>query len=167
MLGFVRLRWFALAGSVVLLDQLSKTWISSSFRLYESRELLPMLSLTLMHNEGAAFSMLSEQGGWQRWFLTVLAAGLSILIVVWMLRLPVRARIQGVALALILGGALGNLIDRLRFGYVVDFIDVYVDDWHWPAFNIADAAITVGAVVLIVLGFFQGPDEGSADGQGA
>ncbi len=160
-------RWFGLSGLIVLLDQLSKFWATASLRLYESLDWLPFLSMTLMHNEGAAFSMLSEQDGWQRWFLSLLAVGLSFLISIWIVRLPQQAHWQGAALALILGGAMGNLIDRLRFGYVVDFIDVHWHSWHWPAFNLADSAISVGAVILVLAGFLGPAEKKKTDGKGA
>jgi signal peptidase II len=144
------LRWLWLSAVVVVLDQGSKWLASHSLTLYEPVPVMPMFNLTLMHNTGAAFSLLAGAGGWQRWFFVVLAIGVSIGIGVWLARLGRDQRWLAVALALVLGGALGNLWDRVVLGYVVDFIQVYYDRWYWPAFNIADSAISVGAVMLIV-----------------
>lgn len=150
------LKWLWLSVLIVLLDQFTKYAASHMLRLHEPLELLPFFNFTLMHNTGAAFSFLSQAGGWQRWFFTGMALLVSAVIVVWMRRLSAREHGSALALALILGGALGNVIDRIRLGYVVDFIDVYYDAWHWPAFNVADAAITVGAVLLVVTGLLAG-----------
>lgn len=147
------LKWLWLSGLVVALDQVTKALASHYLSLYQPVPVLPFFNLTLMHNTGAAFSMLSEAGGWQRWFFTILALVVSVAIVIWLKRLPSNQRWQAAALALILGGALGNVIDRVRLGYVVDFIQVYYDRWYWPAFNIADSAITVGAVIFLITGF--------------
>lgn len=143
-------KWLFLAGVVVALDQVSKYLASSSLELHQSVPLLPFFNFTLMHNPGAAFSFLSEAGGWQRWFFCALALGISIFIVVWLYRLPRGLTWLPCALALLLGGALGNLWDRLLHGVVVDFIDIYYGEWHWPAFNIADTAISIGAVMLLI-----------------
>ena len=112
----------------------------------------PHLNFTLTYNTGAAFSFLRDAGGWQRWFFSALALGVAVFVVVWLKRLPAPARWLPCALALVLGGAVGNLIDRLlrKDGAVVDFIDVYYQSWHFPAFNVADSAISVGAVMLLV-----------------
>ena len=109
-----------------------------------------------MHNTGAAFSFLSDAGGWQRWFFAVLAAIVSIVIALWMARLKKHEMMLGIALALILGGAIGNLIDRIAYGYVIDFLDVYYQSWHWPVFNVADSAITLGVILLILESFGVG-----------
>ena len=106
-----------------------------------------------MHNTGAAFSFLSDAGGWQRWLFAGLAVGMSVVISVWLTRLKENETLIAVALSLILGGAIGNLIDRLAYGYVIDFLDVYYETWHWPAFNIADSAITVGVVLMLIDSF--------------
>ena len=111
--------------------------------------MVPFVNLTLTHNTGAAFSLLHRAGGWQRWLFAALAVVVSIAIVIWLKRLPRNARWTAAGLALVLGGALGNLWDRLAHGYVVDFIDFYYGEWHWPAFNVADSAITLGAVMLV------------------
>ena len=141
--------WLWLAGVFVLLDQISK-WAATAWLSYaEPVPVMPLLNMTLLHNTGAAFSFLASAGGWQRWFFTLIALAISIALVIWLWRLPARERLTGAALALVLGGALGNLIDRVLYGYVVDFIDVYYGSWHWPAFNIADSAITVGVALLL------------------
>ena len=145
------LKWLWLSGWVVVLDQLSKYAVSDLLHLYESVAVLPFFSITLLHNPGAAFSFLAGAGGWQRWMFTGIAVVVSVVFVVWIKRLPTTEKWQAVALSLILGGALGNVIDRLRFGYVVDFLDVYYQRWHWPAFNVADSAITVGVVILLIV----------------
>ena len=106
--------------------------------------------MTLAHNYGAAFSFLSDAGGWQRWFFTVLASAVSLALLVWLLRLPREEWLTGLGLSLILGGAIGNLIDRIQLGYVVDFVDVHYKGWHYPAFNVADSAITCGVILLLL-----------------
>ena len=104
---------------------------------------------------GAAFSFLSDQSGWQRWLFTGLAIAVSVILLVWLRRNPVGMWRQNLAFSLILAGAVGNVIDRLVYGYVIDFIDVYVNNWHWPAFNVADMAITCGAVLMLLEAFFE------------
>lgn len=143
------LKWLCLSAVIVVLDQASKIAASAALRLYEPVAVMPYFNFTLLHNEGAAFSFLSQAGGWQRWFFTGIALLISGVIIVWLYRLPKAEVWTAAALSLVLGGAVGNVVDRIRFGYVVDFIDVYYGAWHWPAFNIADAAISVGAVLLI------------------
>ncbi len=140
----------SLSAVIVVLDQITKQLAARYLVAYDPLPVIPSLNFTLSFNPGAAFSFLADAGGWQRWFFTVLAAGVSVAIVVWLRRITPADWRLGVGLALILGGAVGNLIDRLIYGYVIDFIDVYYGQWHWPAFNIADSAITVGAVFLIV-----------------
>lgn len=144
------LHWLWLSVSVLVVDQFTKQWVDRSLDLHQSVDWLPFLRLTYLRNRGAAFSFLAEAGGWQRWFFIGLAMTASILICRWLIRLGPQQRIEAAAWALILGGALGNLIDRILFGYVIDFIDVYYGDWHWPAFNIADSAITIGVGLLLI-----------------
>jgi signal peptidase II len=154
------LRWLWLSVALVALDQATKWAMSSHLRLYQPEPVLPFFNLTLMHNEGAAFSFLSDQGGWQRWLFVALAAVVSLVLVVWMARLRATERLVAVAFALIVGGALGNLIDRVVHGYVVDFLDFHhpaLAGWpgfsangHWPAFNVADSALTLGAALLVL-----------------
>ena len=114
---------------------------------------LPFFNLTLAHNPGAAFSFLAGAGGWQRWFFVILAVVICTVLVIWMKRLAQSAKLEAISLALIIGGAIGNVIDRLIYGYVIDFLDVYAGSYHWPAFNIADSAIFIGAVLLIIDSF--------------
>jgi len=146
------MKWLYLSVLVVIVDQYTKYQASQYLQLLEPVPVISGFNLNLMHNTGAAFSFLSQSGGWQRWFFIGLASVISIAIMIWMhsLTLTHQRRWLLVALALILGGALGNLWDRVFLGYVVDFIEVYYQDWYWPAFNIADSAITVGAIMLII-----------------
>ena len=142
--------WLCVSVLVILLDWQTKQMASESLALYRPQEIFSWLNMTLAHNYGAAFSFLNNAGGWQRWFFVVLASGVSLILLVWLLRLPRHEWRTGLSLALIIGGAVGNLIDRIQLGYVVDFIDVYFRDWHYPAFNVADSAITVGVVLLLL-----------------
>jgi signal peptidase II len=144
------LKWLWLSVAVIALDQATKIWIDSSLELYQTIELLPVFQLTYLRNQGAAFSFLATAGGWQRWFFIGLAIVASTLICFWLRRLQRQQRFEAAAWALILGGALGNLIDRIVYGYVIDFLDVFYRDWHWPAFNVADSAITVGVAMLLL-----------------
>ncbi len=150
------LRWLWLSALIVVLDQGSKQLASAYLELGQPVPVVPYFYLTLLHNTGAAFSFLSSAGGWQRWFFAVLALVVSAVLVVWLARLPRDSRWLALALALVLGGALGNVVDRVVLGYVVDFIQVYLPflPWRifnpWPAFNVADSAISVGAVMLVI-----------------
>ncbi len=146
------LAWLWLSLAVILLDQWSKWLLVAHFQLYEVRHLTPGFNLVHVHNYGAAFSFLSQAGGWQRWFFALLATAISLYLLAWLRRLRADDLRQSLPIALVLGGAVGNLIDRIRLGYVVDFVDIYYDQWHWPAFNVADAAISVGAVALVLFG---------------
>lgn len=141
-------RWYALAGLVVGLDQLSKWIVLDHIRLGDVIYVAPFWNWVLTYNPGAAFSFLADQPGWQRWFFTVLALGVSGWIA-FMLRQHPQQKLLSLALALVMGGALGNVIDRVRFGAVVDFIQWHAAGFYWPAFNVADSAITVGAVLLV------------------
>lgn len=149
------LRWLWLVVVVIVLDQLSKHLVMANLVLYEPLSVMPSFNLTLAHNRGAAFSFLSSASGWQRWFFVGLALAVSTLLLVWLSRLDRRQRLQASALALILGGALGNVWDRMIYGFVIDFIDVYYGDWHFPVFNVADSAITIGAILLILDALLQ------------
>lgn len=142
--------WLFVSAAVVWADMETKAWASEVLTLYRPQEVWPWLNMTLAHNYGAAFSFLSDAGGWQRWFLTILASIVSLVLIVWVLRLPRREWLTGLALALVIGGAIGNLVDRVQLGYVVDFIDVFYKGWHWPVFNVADSAITCGIVLMIL-----------------
>lgn len=156
MRDFIMLKWLWLSLLAVILDQASKFTIAGTMQLYESIQIMPFFKLTYVHNTGAAFSFLSEAGGWQRWFFAGLALVISAVIVVWITRLKKHETLLAVALALVLGGAIGNLIDRLAYGYVIDFLDVYYESWHWPAFNIADSAITLGVMLMLAESFGLG-----------
>jgi signal peptidase II len=145
-------RWFALAALIVLADQATKALVLARFAPGERVELAPFFNLVFVFNPGAAFSLLSQAGGWQKPLLVAFALGAAALVSVMIARRP-GERLLCTGLALILGGALGNVVDRLRFGQVVDFLDFHAAGWHWPAFNVADSAITVGAVLLILEGF--------------
>lgn len=146
--------YFGIAIIVIVIDQITKWVASSSLTLHEQNPVMPSFNFTLMHNYGAAFSFLSDAGGWQRWFFTIIAIVISIVLIVWITRLKANEKWLGIALGLVLGGAIGNLIDRMAYGYVVDFVQWYYDRFYWPAFNIADAAISVGAVILLLTSFF-------------
>jgi len=141
-------RWLLLSAVIVALDLATKAMVSGAFQYGEVRPVLPFFNLVLVHNTGAAFSFLAGASGWQRWFFTVVTIGISIFIVA-MLRKHHTDRLMSVALALVLGGALGNLYDRLTLGHVVDFVQLHAGGWYFPAFNVADSAITVGVALLI------------------
>jgi signal peptidase II len=142
-------RWLWLAALVVVLDQASKAWVELSFEPYESLSVLPFFNLTLVYNRGAAFSFLSDAGGWQRIFFVVLTVVILVFLLRWLRSLGTGDALLAVALSLVIGGAIGNLIDRIVTGRVVDFLDVYYQQWHWPAFNVADSAISIGVVLLL------------------
>ena len=142
--------WLLLSALVVLADQVSKSYITSHYGEFEFTTVLPILDITRMHNVGAAFSFLATASGWQRWLFIVLAVTVSIGIVVWLYRMPRSHGLLACGLALVLGGAIGNVIDRIRLGAVIDFIHFHWDRAYFPAFNIADSAITVGAACLIL-----------------
>lgn len=144
------MKWLGLSVIIVVLDQITKSMASHYLQIHDPVAILPGINFTLMHNTGAAFSMLSQAGGWQRWFFIILAIVISLVIIFWLNNLPVNKKWMACALAMILGGAIGNLTDRILLSYVVDFIDVYYRDMHWPAFNIADSSISIGAIMLII-----------------
>jgi signal peptidase II len=160
---FIMLKWLGLSFLAVVLDQVSKLAVSGSMQLYQSIKIMPYFNLTYVHNTGAAFSFLSDAGGWQRWFFAGLAVIISTVMVVWLAKLKQHETLLAVALSLVLGGAIGNLIDRLAYGYVIDFLDVYYQSWHWPAFNIADSAITLGVVLMLLESFGLGKSEDAAE----
>jgi signal peptidase II len=149
--------WLVLSAVVVLADQLSKSYIAQHFGEFEFITVLPVLEITRMHNVGAAFSFLASASGWQRWVFIGLAAVVSLGIIVWLLRLRRGAHsLLACGLALVLGGALGNVIDRIRLGHVIDFIHFHWDRAYFPAFNVADSAITVGAACLLLDALLEG-----------
>ncbi len=143
------LLWIGIATLILVLDQLSKVLILGSFQHGQSLPITGFFNLVRVHNPGAAFSFLADAGGWQRWFFTGLGT-VAALVMVWMLRAHAGQRLFCWAISFILGGAVGNVIDRLLHGYVVDFLDFYWGHWHFPAFNLADSAITLGAILLIL-----------------
>jgi signal peptidase II len=147
--------WFALSIWIILLDQVSKYWIQQHFNLYDSVNLFPFLNITLAYNTGAAFSFLSSTGSWHTIFFMTMSLFVSLLLIYWILTLPPRDRTQLTGMALILGGALGNVIDRLWNGHVIDFIQLYYKSFYWPVFNIADSAICIGGFLLL-LDMFRG-----------
>jgi signal peptidase II len=149
------LPWLALSLLVIVFDQATKAIVLALLQPYQPHAMIPnLLNWTLAFNTGAAFSFLQDESGWQRWLFSLLAIGVSAALVRWLATTARADWRNALPLSLIIGGALGNLIDRLRFGQVTDFVDVYWNDAHFPAFNVADSAITVGAVLLIWFGFF-------------
>ncbi len=166
--GWGMLKWLWLTAVVLVLDQVTKQWSDAALSLYQAESLFPYLNLYLAYNEGAAFSFLSSAGGWQRWFFTTIALVVSVVLVIWLKGLKSHERVSAVGLALILSGALGNVIDRILFGHVIDFIQFYYPANSclpgfaylpgqtgsvcvWPAFNVADSAISIGAGLLIFM----------------
>jgi len=150
------LRWLWLTLIFLVADQMTKQLVVSNMDLYQSIDILPFFNLTYVHNLGAAFSFLADQGGWQRWFFTAIAAIASIVFIVWLAKTPKQQALLSAAFALMLSGALGNLIDRVLFGYVIDFLDFYGFGYHFPAFNIADSMIFIGAALMIFDSFKNG-----------
>jgi signal peptidase II len=142
------MRWLGLAAAVIVADFASKAWMLSAFHLHESVAVTSFFNLVLVLNPGASFSFLADAGGWQRWFFIVLALAISGWLLV-MIRHHAQEKLMPAALSLVLGGALGNVIDRVRFGAVVDFVQVHYAGWYFPAFNVADSAITVGVILII------------------
>ena len=154
------MRWLVLSAVVLALDLATKEWVSNVFQYGETRVVTPFFNLVLVHNAGAAFSFLAGAGGWQRWFFTAITVAISIVILV-MLRRGHGNRVLAMGLALVLGGALGNLHDRVTLGYVVDFLQLHAGGYYFPAFNVADAAITAG-VVLLIWDSFRSPSAAEA-----
>ena len=152
-------KWLSISALVVLLDQITKYVANTGLVYAEAIPVVPSFNLTLMYNRGAAFSFLSDAAGWQRWFFVAISLGASVLLVIWLRKLKPQQWVLAVALSLVLGGALGNLIDRLWLGYVIDFIQLYYKGFYWPAFNVADSAISVGAVLLIWDALFAKPKD--------
>ena len=154
-----QMKWLSISVFVVVLDQITKQFAENSLQLYERMSVMPFFNLTLAYNEGAAFSFLSDAGGWQRWFFLALTAVISTVLFFWLKKS--ESKIESLAISLVLGGAIGNFIDRLLFGHVIDFLDVYYKTHHWPAFNVADIAISGGVMLLIVSTFMHQPDNKS------
>lgn len=149
------LRWLWLTLLCLIVDQVTKYWVASSFDYRETLSVLPFFNLTYVHNPGAAFSFLADQGGWQRWFFTAIASIASIVFIVWMAKTPKSQKLLSIAFSLMLSGALGNLIDRASFGYVIDFLDFHWAGYHFAAFNVADSMIFIGAALMILDSFTQ------------
>ena len=143
------LQWLGLALVILIADQFTKVLIVGAYQLGDSTMVTQFFNVVRVHNSGAAFSFLASAGGWQRWFFTVIGVG-AALIILWLLKSHAGQKLFSFALACILGGAIGNVIDRLLYGYVVDFLDFHGLGWHFPAFNIADSAISIGAACLIL-----------------
>lgn len=157
------IRWCWISVVVIILDQITKFLAVVYLPFSQAVPVLPFFNLALAHNMGAAFSFLGQRGGWTAWLFGGFAVVISIFILVWLTRIQKTERWLAIALAFILGGALGNLIDRIHAGYVIDFIQLYYKQFYWPAFNIADSAIFVGAVMLgIEMLFLKHPQHGSA-----
>lgn len=146
---------YAIAIIVVVLDQITKWTVERALELYDVIVVLPVFNITLAYNRGAAFSFLNDAGGWQRWLFTGISLVVSIFLIVWLYRLAREERWLSLSIALILGGAIGNLIDRVLYGYVIDFIQVHWNDWYFPSFNVADAAISCGTLLLLALTLFE------------
>ena len=148
------LKWLILSATIIFFDWLSKAWALSTLTYQQSVEVIPgFWNWTLVHNRGAAFSFLAQAGGWQQWLFSALAVIISVVCVLMLKNADRRDWQTALPLALIIGGALGNLIDRIRFGYVIDFVHWYYGSFHWPVFNLADSAISIAAVLLIMLSF--------------
>ncbi len=149
------MNWLWLSSLVVILDQISKQIAENSLLLHKPLAVFPGFNWTLMYNKGAAFSFLSQAGGWQRWFFIILSSVISIALIIWLKQLKKDQQVLSAGIAFILGGAIGNVIDRSLYGHVIDFIQVYYKDFYWPAFNSADSAITLGAGLLILDMFIE------------
>ena len=158
----IAVKWLWVSVVVLILDQCTKLLADAMLSMHQSVVLLPFLALRKAYNYGAAFSFLGDASGWQRWFFIVLALVVIGILVAWLRRLPPGNTVARMALVLILGGAAGNVIDRLVYGYVIDFIDVFYGSWHWPTFNIADSAISVGVFLLLVDAFREHRQASSA-----
>lgn len=156
------LRFLWISAIVLVIDQWTKYAVTGSMKLYDSIEVLPFFNITYVHNYGAAFSFLHTAGGWQRWFFTAIAVAVSTVILWWLKQSPKQQRLLPVAFTFILGGALGNVYDRVVHGYVIDFLDFHINNMSWPAFNIADSAIFIGAALLIIDMFVNRENKESA-----
>lgn len=153
------LRWLWLVVLVIAVDLTSKLWVLNNMMLHETIPVMPFFNLFHAHNYGAAFSFLADKGGWQRWFFALIAIAIIIALLVMMYRASASQKLTNIAYALIIGGAVGNLFDRTWHGFVVDFIDFYVGDWHFATFNLADSGICVGAALIILESFLPSADQ--------
>lgn len=147
--GFGLAPWLGVAVIAILLDQITKLTILKTFQYFEFRPVTSFFNLVLIYNKGAAFSFLAGETGWQRWFFTLLGV-VAAAVIMFLLKRHNGQKMFCLSLSLILGGALGNVIDRVMYGHVVDFLDFHVGGWHWPAFNVADSCIVVGAILLVI-----------------
>lgn len=147
--------WYGLAVLAVIIDQVTKLYFEHNYQLYQTLPIIePIFNFTLAHNHGAAFSFLADKGGWQKWLFGGLALAVSLGIMVYLRKIPQQAKLLACGLSLVMAGALGNLIDRVRLGYVIDFLHVhYADSWHFPIFNIADVAINIGVALILIDAF--------------
>ncbi|WP_367680657.1 signal peptidase II [Candidatus Fukatsuia anoeciicola] len=148
-----KLRWLYLGFAVLILDLISKQWIIAHFLLNESITLIPSLNITYVQNPGAAFSFLANKNGWQRWLFIFISVVILLILIVAMYRSNNKQYMINYAYTLIISGALGNLFDRIIYGVVIDFIDFYINYWHWPIFNLADTSICIGMILIILDGF--------------
>lgn len=153
------LSWLWLTIIFLVIDQITKYLVVSSMELYQSIEVFSFFNIFYVQNPGAAFSFLADQDGWQRWFFTAIATIASIVFIVWLAKTPKENKLLCIAFAFLLSGAIGNLIDRALFGYVIDFLDFYIGNNHWPAFNVADSAIFIGAALMICDSFMGNESE--------
>lgn len=154
-------KWLWISGTVVVADQISKLIADRLLELHVQVPVMPSFNFTLIYNAGAAFSFLSDAGGWQRWLFSLLAIAVCFVLFIWLRRLDSGEKWTAIGLSLVLGGALGNLIDRMVYGYVIDFIQWYYKEFYWPTFNIADSAITVGASILVIGNVFVNRSQSS------
>ena len=148
-------KWFILVLLLVVIDQLTKLMVYDYLKLYESFEITSFLSISHVHNYGAAFSFLANEDGWQQYFLVTISSVASLVIVIWMVKTSQTQVFKLAALGLILSGAIGNLIDRAVLGFVIDFIDLHYQDFYWPVFNVADVVITLGVILLILVDLYD------------
>jgi signal peptidase II len=144
------LRWLWLTLFILVVDQLTKYISNTQMNTGESIHMLPIFNIALAHNQGAAFSLLSNAGGWQQWLFSIIAIVISCIVIVWLYRLPPKHSWSAAALALVLGGAIGNLVDRLYYGYVIDFLEFHIKQYYWPTFNVADSAVCIGVIMLLI-----------------
>ncbi|ANE74880.1 signal peptidase II [Dickeya solani] len=164
-IGATGLRWLWLAALVLVVDLVSKQWVMTHFQLGESVPLVTFFNFTYAHNYGAAFSFLADKGGWQRWLFAMIALVIIVALLAMMHRSSASQKLNNIAYSLIIGGAIGNLADRLVHGYVIDFLDFYVGNWHYPTFNLADSAIVVGALLIVLEGFLASPQKKQVEGK--
>lgn len=158
-----QLKWLWLSLLIIVLDQITKLVAENLLPFHQPVNVMPYFDWYLTYNTGAAFSFLADAGGWQRWFFTITSIVISTVIIVWVKKLESDDHLTAISLCLILGGAIGNLIDRIYLGYVIDYIQVWLGTYPWPAFNIADAAIFIGAAVLIVSSFVSPQNAASSE----